>query len=79
VGLSGLEICIYPEGVIGKPSLASPEKAYAGVERILDYLVELHDDILGTFPPGELPPMEKVSQRPKEEIDAVVRGPPYPP
>ena len=75
VGLSGLEVCIYPEGVIGRPSLASPDKAYGGVEQILDYLVELHDDILGTFPPGELPPAEKVSQRPKEEIDAVVRGP----
>jgi len=75
VGLGGLEVCVYPEGVVGKPSLASPEKAYGGVETILDYIVELHDDILETFPPGVLPPADKVSQRSKEEIDAVVRGP----
>ncbi len=75
VGLGGLEVCICPEGVVGSPSLASPDKAYGGVRQVLDYLVELHDDILEAFPPGVLPPAEKVSQRPAEEIDAVVRGP----
>ena len=75
VGLGGLEVCCYPEGVVGSPTLASPEKAYPGVRDVLDYLVELHDDILEAFPPGELPPADKVSQRPKDEIDAVVRGP----
>jgi creatinine amidohydrolase/Fe(II)-dependent formamide hydrolase-like protein len=75
VGLSGLEVNIYPEGVIGKPSLADVNKAKQGLEALLDYLVELHNDILEAFPPGELPPADKVSQRPREEINDVLKGP----
>ena len=75
MGLSGLEVNIYPEGVIGKPSLAHIGKAEKGLKALLDYMVELHDDILEAFPPGELPPMDKVSQRSPEEIEAVLKGP----
>lgn len=75
VGFGGLEVLCYPEGVIGKPSLADPEKAKPGVEAILDYLVRLVNDIMMTFPPGELPPVNKVTQRSPEEIEALVKGP----
>ena len=74
-GLGGLEVCCTPEGVVGSPTLASPDKAYDGVKTVLDYLVELHDDILEAFPPGVLPPIEKMTQRTPEELDAVIRGP----
>jgi hypothetical protein len=46
-----------------------------GLEELLDYLVELHDDVLKKFPPGKLPPSEEVSQLPTETIDALVKGP----
>jgi creatinine amidohydrolase len=40
VGLSGLEVSVYPEGVIGKPSIADGSKAKEGLETLLDYIVE---------------------------------------
>ena len=75
VGLSGLEVILYPEGVIGKPRLADVNKAKQGLEVLLDYLVELHNDILEAFPPGKLPPADKVSQRSGAEIEEVLKGP----
>jgi hypothetical protein len=51
------------------------EKAYPGIEAILDYMVELHDDIMNRFPAGVLPPVEEVTNRSKEDIEAVTKGP----
>jgi creatinine amidohydrolase/Fe(II)-dependent formamide hydrolase-like protein len=70
-----LEVVATPEGVVGSATLAKAEKAKMGLEELLDYLVELHDDVLKKFPPGELPPSEEVSQLPKDVIDALVKGP----
>ncbi|MCR4406134.1 MAG: creatininase family protein [Anaerolineae bacterium] len=75
VGFNGLSVISYPEGVVGKPSLADPEKAKPGVEAILDYLVRLINDIMTTFPAGKLPPTEKVTQRSPEEVEALLKGP----
>jgi creatinine amidohydrolase len=75
LGLCGMEVICYPEGVIGKSRLANPGKAKRGVEAILDYTEKLINDILDKFPAGVLPPADKVTQRSKEEIDAVVKGP----
>ncbi|HHY46096.1 MAG TPA: creatininase family protein [Firmicutes bacterium] len=75
VGCGPIEVFAYPEGVVGKATLASAEKARPGVEAFLDYMVKLHDDILKTFPPGKLPPIEEITQRPKEEIEAALKGP----
>ena len=41
----------------------------------LDYLEKLVNDILTKYPAGELPPIEKVTQRKKEDIEAVIKGP----
>src|SRR3990170_485672 len=69
------EVKAYIEGVVGKPSLAQAEKALPGVEALLDYLEKLVNDIMKTFPPGQLPPIEYVTERDKEELDAVLKGP----
>jgi creatinine amidohydrolase len=45
------------------------------VEHILDYLEQLVNEILGKYPAGKLPPIEKVTQRNREDIEAVIRGP----
>jgi creatinine amidohydrolase/Fe(II)-dependent formamide hydrolase-like protein len=75
IGCGGIECVIYPEGVIGKPSLADPNKAYKSVETYMDYVKKLHDDILDKFPPGVLPESKYLSQRPAEEIEALLKGP----
>jgi creatinine amidohydrolase len=38
-------------------------------------MVKLHNDIRDTFPPGKLPPIQEVTARPKEEIEALLKGP----
>ncbi|GAW94111.1 3-dehydro-scyllo-inosose hydrolase [Calderihabitans maritimus] len=75
VGLGPIEVSAYPEGVVGKATLADAKKAIPGIEAFLDYMVKLHDDILKRFPPGVLPPIDEITQRPKEEIEAVLKGP----
>jgi creatinine amidohydrolase len=75
VGLVPIEVYAYPEGVVGRATLAKAEKAVKGVETLLNYLVELIEDILKRFPPGVLPPIEQVTQRKKEEIEEVIKGP----
>jgi len=74
-GTRGIECITHPEGVLGKASLADPKKAYKTIEVFLDYLVKLHNDILEKFPPGVLPPIELMTQRNREEIEAVIKGP----
>jgi hypothetical protein len=70
MGLGTIEIIGNPEGVVGKATLADVEKARAGVEALLDYMVKLHDDILERFPPGVLPDALLVTQRfTQKEID----------
>ncbi|PLV57326.1 3-dehydro-scyllo-inosose hydrolase [Thermotoga sp. SG1] len=75
VGGGPIEVVAYPEGVVGKATLASEEKAREGVEALLDYLEKLVRDIMERFPPGKLPPSEMLSQRPKEELDALTKEP----
>ena len=74
-GSVGMECICTPEGVIGDPTKADPEKAREGIERILDYLEKLVNDILTTYPAGQLPPIDKVTQRKREDIEAVIKGP----
>jgi creatinine amidohydrolase len=75
VGCGPIEIKATPEGVVGKATLADPDKARPGVESLLGYMVKLIEDILEIFPAGELPPIDKVTERPKEQIEAAIRGP----
>ncbi len=75
VGCGPLELAATPEGVVGKATAASADKARPGVVKLLDYIEKLHNDILKTFPPGELPPMEEMTQRRREDIQAVLKGP----
>ena len=74
-GSVGMECICTPEGVIGNAKLADAEKAREGVERILDYLEKLVNDIITKYPAGELPPIELVTQRNREDIEAVIKGP----
>jgi creatinine amidohydrolase len=75
VGLSGTEVLVYPEGVIGSPTLARAEKAFKGLEVLLDYMCKLIDDIMTRFPAGCLPPASKTTMRDPAEIEALLKGP----
>ncbi|NPV70567.1 MAG: creatininase family protein [Firmicutes bacterium] len=75
-GAGTIEIAGNPEGVVGKATLASAEKAKPGVEALLDYMERLVNDIMKTFPPGKVPPASKVTQRfSQEEVDQFLKGP----
>ena len=74
VGCGPIEVAAYKPGVVGKASLATADKAMPGVEKLLDYIEKLVNDVMATFPPGKLPPIEEVTQRPREEIEAVLKG-----
>jgi len=71
----GLEVITCPEGIIGSPTLASADKAKEGLIELLDFMAKLHDDILTNYPAGQLPPADKMTQRPPEEIEALLKGP----
>lgn len=78
VGGSTIEVISTPEGVVGSATLASADKAKPGVEAILDYLETLVNDIMEKYPPGMLPPTDRLSQRDPEEMEAVLKGPNQP-
>lgn len=75
VGLGPIEVAAYQPGCVGKATLADAEKALPGVEALLDYIVELVEDILERFPVGELPPGDQISQRSREALEAVCKMP----
>ena len=65
----------YPEGVIGNPQIANARKAKRGVVAILKYLTLCIDQILEKFPPGTVPPVEKVTQRSAKEMEPYLKEP----
>ena len=75
VGAGGIECVMCPQGVLGKPSLADPKKAVPSVEKFMDYMVQLHNDILERFPAGKLPPVEQMTQRDKKLVEEILQGP----
>jgi creatinine amidohydrolase/Fe(II)-dependent formamide hydrolase-like protein len=64
-----------PEGVVGKPSLATARKAKRPIAAILSYLTLLHDQILEAFPPGKVPPVDKVTLRDPKELESFLKEP----
>jgi len=67
------EIIAQPEGVVGKATLASAQKAERAVAASLQYLTLLMDDILASFPPGKLPPVEGVTLFREEEVEGYLK------
>lgn len=69
------EVRAQPEGVVGKATLASAQKAKRAVAATLCYLTLLIDDILKTFPPGKLPPIEEVTLFGVKEVEGYLKKP----
>jgi creatinine amidohydrolase len=74
-GHNAIERYATPEGVVGKPSLGTADKAKRPVAAILKYLTLMIDEIREVFPPGKVPPVNKFSFRSQEEIDACLKEP----
>ncbi len=77
-GHFAIELRATPEGVVGKSSLATARKAKRPIAAILRYLTLVHDQILEAFPPGTLPPVEKVTLRSAEEMKPYLKEPQSP-
>jgi len=74
-GHSAIELKATPEGVVGKPSLATARKAKRPIAAILKYLTLVHDQILEAFPAGKVPPVEKITIRSAEEMEPYLKEP----
>ena len=74
-GQMAIEIAATPEGVVGKPTLATARKAKRPIAAILSYLTLTTDQILETFPPGTVPPVEEVTLRTEEEMEPYLKEP----
>jgi len=74
-GHMAIERAATPEGVVGKPSISSADKAKRPVAAILKYLTLLHDQILEAFPAGSVPPVEKITLRKAEEMEPFLKEP----
>jgi creatinine amidohydrolase len=70
-----LELVATPEGVVGKASLASAEKAKRPVVAICEYLVLLQNEILKTWPAGTVPEPEKTTFRTNKEMEPYLKEP----
>ena len=74
-GHSAIERAAVPEGVVGKPTRATAQKAKRPIAAILKYLTLVHDEILENYPSGKLPPVEKISLRDPKEMEPFLREP----
>jgi creatinine amidohydrolase/Fe(II)-dependent formamide hydrolase-like protein len=74
-GHIAIEMAATPEGVVGDPTKATARKAKRPVAAILRYLTLVVDQILETFPPGTVPPVDQVTLRTKEEMEPYLREP----
>jgi len=74
-GHSPIELASVPEGVVGRPTIGSAQKAKRTIAAILSYLTLINDEILAAFPPGQLPPVEKTTMRTAAEMEPYLREP----
>ena len=73
-GHAAIEFFGTPEGVVGKPTLATPDKAKRPVAAICRLLTLLIDQILEAFPPGQVP-VEGITMRTREELAPYLKEP----
>ena len=74
-GHAPIEIKNTPQGVVGKSTLATAEKAKRPLAAILCYITLLVDEILEVFPPGQVPPVEEISLRTASEMEPFLLEP----
>ena len=74
-GHAPIERAATPQGVVGKPSLATARKAKRPIAAILQYLTLVNDQILEAFPAGKVPPVEETTLRTAKDMEPFLREP----
>jgi len=74
-GDNPLELVATPEGVVGKSTLASADKAKRAVAAICEYLTLLQEEILQTWPAGTVPEPDKITFRTNAEMEPYLKEP----
>ena len=74
-GHAAIERAATPQGVVGKPSLATADKGKRPIAAILKYLTLVHDQILEAYPAGTVPPVEKTTLRTEAEMEPFLKEP----
>ena len=74
-GHFAIELAATPEGVVGKATAGSAEKAKRPMVAILKYLTLLNDQILEAFPAGKVPPVEEITLRTEADMEPYLREP----
>lgn len=77
LGHAKIEAFATPEGVVGRPSRASAQKAKRPVAAALEYLSLLVAEIREMFPPGEVP-LDGFTFRRRHELEPFLREPQSP-
>lgn len=77
-GHIGIELASTPEGVVGHAKAAEAKKAKRPVAAILKYVTLLIDEILEAYPPGKVPPVEKITLRTAKEMAPYLKEPQSP-
>jgi creatinine amidohydrolase/Fe(II)-dependent formamide hydrolase-like protein len=74
-GHFAIELAATPEGVVGKATKATAEKAKRPVAAIMRYLTLINDEILEAFPAGAVPPVEEITLRTEADMEPYLREP----
>lgn len=74
-GHVAIEVKSTPEGVVGTPTKSKAYKAKRPLAMIVSYITLLVDQILAAFPPGKVPPVEKVTNRSAKEMEPYLKEP----
>ena len=64
-----------PEGVVGRPTIGTAEKAKRTIAAILSYLTLVHDEIHEAYPSGKVPPIENTTMRTTKEMEPYMKEP----
>ena len=74
-GHFAIEINSTPEGVVGSATKSAAHKARRPLAAICRYITLLHDEIREAFPPGTVPPVEKVTMRTEAQMKPYLKEP----
>jgi len=64
-----------PEGVVGKPTLSSAEKAKRPIAAVLKYITLVVEEILEAYPSGKLPPIDQITLRDPKSLEPFLKEP----
>lgn len=74
-GHFAIEVKSTPEGVVGTPTKSEARKAKRPLAMIMSYIALLCEQVHEAFPPGKVPPVEKVTNRSAKDMEPFLKEP----